>query len=265
MKEPKPIERILLSNDDGISAAGLQTFFLTLRDERYDVIAVAPDGEQSTSGHSLTLHKPLFVYDIQERQYAITGTPADCVYFGLAEIFRDAKPDLIVSGINRGANLGSDVYYSGTVAAAREGYLSGIPSIAVSLELGRLPKPEIEHPQYHYETAAEVALNLIRDYVPLMLRHGGRFLWNVNVPDRPMNEIKGIRFCSLGERNYSNELVTRKDPRKRDYYWIAGNLLRESYKEGTDGFAVEQGYVSVTPLQIDCSSATELEILRRML
>lgn len=262
----KKIERILLSNDDGLLASGLQTLYLSLREKGYDVIAVAPEGEQSTSGHSLTLHKPLRVYKTQENQYAVSGTPADCVYVGLAEVFKHKKPDLVVSGINRGANLGNDVYYSGTVAAAREGYLAGCPAIAVSLAIDwveRRRKIEVWH--YNYETAADVVLELLETMVPKVLAKTDRFLWNVNVPDVNKSEVKGWKYCKMGERHYSNELTKRKDPKGREYFWLAGDLKGHSNELDTDCDAVDQKFVSITPLQIDCSNSIELEVLKRQL
>lgn len=261
----KKVKRILLSNDDGLLATGLQTLFLSLRDAGYDVVAVAPEGEQSISGHSLTLHKPLRLYQTQENQYAVSGTPADCVYLGLAEIFKGSPPDVVISGVNRGANLANDVYYSGTVAAAREAYLAGFPAIAVSLAIEwQETKRVIESRHHNYEAAADVVLSLLASTVPKVLEKRKRFLWNVNVPDCPAGELKGWKFCRLGERHYSNELSKRQDPKNKTYYWIAGDLTGHDNLENTDCTVVEKGHVSITPLQIDCSNVDELEILRHL-
>jgi 5'-nucleotidase len=263
---PKKIHKILLSNDDGLLAPGLQTLFLALRSEGYEVVAVAPEGEQSTSGHSLTLHKPLYLYETQENQYAVTGTPADCVYIGTTEVFSAKdRPDLIISGINRGANLANDVYYSGTVAAAREGFLAGFPTIAVSLNILRGTRTGIERVHHHYEAASDIVLKLLKRFVPIALDAYSRFLWNVNVPDLPLDQIQGLRFSPLGERHYSRETLVRKDPRGRTYLWIAGELKGHNKEEDSDCSAVENNYVSVTPLQIDCSNKSELEFLQNIL
>jgi 5'-nucleotidase len=260
MKNPK---RILLSNDDGLLANGLQTLFKALVEEGHDVTAVAPESEQSTSGHSLTLHKPLRLYRIEDHQYAVSGTPADCVYLGLAEVMKDNPPDIVLSGINRGANLANDVYYSGTVAAAREAYLAGFSAIAVSLAIAwKETKTPVEAYKHNYDAASDLVLDLLDTMVPQAQQK--RFLWNVNVPDLRKREIKGLKFCRMGERHYSNILAKRKDPKNRPYYWIAGDLTGHNKSKDTDCTAVENGYVSISPLQVDCSNPQELENLKKL-
>ncbi len=262
----KKIQRILLSNDDGLMAPGLQTLYWALKNHGYDVMAVAPDSEQSTSGHSLTLHKPLYALKPEENQVAITGTPVDCVYVATAEFFKHNPPDLVISGINRGANLGNDVYYSGTVAAAREGFLLNHPAIAVSLMVTQdKDAGEFDQTYHHYDTAADVIIELLETHVPKVLEKDSRFLWNVNVPDIEKEAIKGIKPCALGHRLYSNELLKRTDPRHRTYFWIAGHLLGHKDTFESDCVAVENGYVSLTPLQIDCANHESIAHLKTLI
>ncbi len=237
---------VLVTNDDGIAAAGLAALAEALA-PLGDVYVVAPEREQSTVGHALTLHRPLRVDRLGERRFAVNGTPSDCVNLGVLGLL-PAEPKLVVSGINHGSNLGDDVTYSGTVSAAMEGTLLGIPSIAVSLAA-----PE----QGSFEEAAQIARliamrTLVKGLPP-------KTLLNVNVPGgRP----KGIRVTRLGHRVYKEKIVEEKDPRGRIYYWIgAGPPLWDS-REASDIMAVQDGYAAVTPLHLDLTHYGALPRLR---
>jgi 5'-nucleotidase len=229
--------RILISNDDGYFAPGIEHLALALG-RRHDVTVVAPERDRSGASNSLTLDRPLSVRRAANGFLFVNGTPTDCVHLAVTGLV-ETLPDLVVSGINLGANMGDDTIYSGTVAAATEGYLLGIPSIAVSLtsKAGR-----------HFETAAAVALELVE-------RHerspAGNWLLNVNVPDLPRAEVKGIRITRLGRRHKAEDVIPTKTPRGETVYWVGAAGPAADAGEGTDFHATENGYVSVTPLQID--------------
>ena len=228
----------LISNDDGIFAPALRR----LKDELAPlgrVVIVAPDRDQSATSHSLTLHRPFRIHRHDEDVFSVDGTPTDCVvtaFYGLL----DARPDMVISGINHGPNMGEDVFYSGTVAAALEGTLQGVPAIAASLVTRELTD------------FAEPARFVAR-LVQRMLEHGlpRRQLLNVNIPHRPWEEIQGVRVTRLGSRRYQDTLIRKVDPRGRDYYWIGGEDPVWRPDEGTDFHSVDAGYVSVTPLQLE--------------
>jgi 5'-nucleotidase len=241
--------RILLSNDDSVHATGIKELFKELK-KVGEVWVVAPLEEKSTTGHSLTIHKPIRVLKMEKQFYGVSGSPADCVNIGIREILK-FNPDLVVSGINRGANLGQDVYYSGTVSAAREACIWGIPAIAVSLsvEFAKVLRGQ----KMQYGAAARVTANLIRQIMgrskskPIPLHT----LLNINVPNLPFHKIKGIRLARQGFRHYSGSILKRTDHRGRDYFWIGGKYKGYRKDDGTDCFAVDQGFVSVTPMQLD--------------
>ena len=230
---------ILLSNDDGYLAPGLEALRRELRDLG-DITIVAPDRNRSGASNSLTLDAPLRVEQIRPSVYAVTGTPTDCVHVAITGLL-DEEPDMVVAGVNHGANLGDDVLYSGTVAAAIEGRFLGYPAIAVSLVLEE---------DGHFETAATLARRLIE---PLL---GERPLprntiLNVNVPDRPMHEIRGLRSTRLGFRHKSEPVIKTTDPKDRPIYWIGPAGPGQASETGTDFEAIAQGYASVTPLHVD--------------
>ena len=227
---------VVLTNDDGIHAPGLAALEKALA-EVGDVYVVAPEREQSTCGHALTLHRPLRPHQLGERRFAVNGTPADCVNLAVLG-FLPAPPVLIVSGINHGANLGDDVTYSGTIAAAMEGTILGVPSVAVSLVDGG-----------DFEVAGRVA-RLIAMRV-LVSGLPPKTLLNVNVPARTP---RGIRLARLGHRVYMDKIVEQADPRGRSHYWIGGGDARWDALEGTDMGAVHEGYVSLTPLHLDLTN-----------
>jgi 5'-nucleotidase len=236
--------RILLSNDDGYFAPGIEVLASQLASQA-DITVVAPERDRSGASNSLTLDRPLIVRRAPNGFLFVNGTPTDCVHLAVTGLL-DALPDMVISGINLGANMGDDTIYSGTVAAATEGHLLGIPSIAVSLtsKIGR-----------HFDTAAAVVIELLR-------RHGrqplGGWLLNVNVPDLPLGEIKGYRMTRLGRRHKAESVIKTETPRGETCYWVGAAGPAADAGEGTDFHAVEHGYVSVTPLQIDLTHHAEL-------
>ncbi len=241
----KPV--ILVSNDDGIDSEGIIALASALK-RVGEVYVVAPDRERSAAGHSLTLHKPLRVDEVGRRMYAVNGTPTDCINLAVNGILRK-RPDLVVSGINKGANLGDDVTYSGTVSAAMEGTLLDIPSFAVSLATKR---------KLRFEAAAEFAVKLARH----ILRHGlpRDTLLNVNVP--PTKTIKGYRITRQGKRIYDNAIIEKVDPRGKKYYWIGGNELKWEGESDTDFYAVSKKYISITPVHLDMTNYDSIEELK---
>ena len=235
--------RILITNDDGVYSEGLRLLARALA-PLGEVTVVAPDREQSATGHSLTLGRPLRMQKIEENWYAVDGTPTDCVNLAVLWLLREAKPDLIVSGINFGLNLGDDVTYSGTVSATFEGTLLGIPSLAFSQEIAE---------GYSFERAAAFAGRFVAELLSETLRPD--LLLNVNLP---AGELQGLSFTRLGKRVYQQVVVEKEDPRGRKYYWIAGTPEWQS-ENGTDHAAVAAGRVSVTPLHLDLTDYRGLE------
>ena len=229
---------VLLTNDDGIFAPALQRLKLELASFGR-VIIVAPDRDQSATSHSLTLNRPFRIHKHDPDTFSVDGTPTDCVvtaYYGLLE----GTPDLVISGINHGPNMGEDVFYSGTVAAAIEGTLQGAPSIAASLVTRELTD---------FAEPARFIARLTRH----VLDHGlpRRQLLNVNIPHRPWDQVRGVQITRLGSRVYHDTLVKKVDPRGRDYYWIGGEDPVWEAQPGTDFHAVSEGCVSVTPMRLD--------------
>lgn len=229
------MKRILITNDDGVFSEGIRLLAKELSSFA-EVIVVAPDREQSASGHSLTLKRPLRMVRIEENVYSVDGTPTDCVNLAVMWLLEDNPPDLVVSGINFGFNLGDDVTYSGTVSATFEGTLLGIPSIAFSQEVG-------EH--FSFATAAAFAAKLIRILCGRDLPKD--LLLNVNIPG---GRINGVSFTRLGHRTYKQSVVEKTDPRGQRYFWIAGTPDWQN-DEGTDHEAVSNGRISITPLHLD--------------
>jgi len=236
--------RILLSNDDGYFAPGLERLAAALA-PRAEITVVAPERDRSGASNSLTLDRPLTVRRAANGFLFVNGTPTDCVHLAVTGLL-DALPDLVISGINLGANMGDDTIYSGTVAAATEGYLLGIPSIALSLASKEAK---------HFVTAASVALELLERHARSPL---GARLINVNVPDVPHAELQGYRITRLGRRHKAENMVRTRNPRGETVYWVGAAGPAADAGEGTDFHAVEQGYVSVTPLQIDLTNRDEL-------
>lgn len=242
--------RILLSNDDGIDAPGLNVLAARLS-AAHEVWVVAPATEQSAKSHSLTMREPLRVSERGPRRFAVTGTPADCVYVAVHDLLPE-PPELVLSGINNGSNLGNDVYYSGTVAAAREAVLHGHPAIAISLQRGEAT------PEPFWDTAAAIAAQLVERAEALP----PRILLNVNVPNLPLPRIRGLKACRLGERIYAPAVERRTDPRGGAYVWIGGPHLRFEGGDDADGIAIGEGWVSVTPLDPDATDRGALQQIR---
>jgi 5'-nucleotidase len=229
---------ILITNDDGIAAEGLRVLSESLSGLG-DVIIVAPDQEQSASSHAITLDKPLRIKELAPSRFSVSGMPTDCVLLAVHGILR-RKPDLIVSGINHGPNMGEDVTYSGTVAAAIEGCILGINAMAVSLASWKSAS---------FDGAAVATHQLA---LALLGMDGGRArLWNVNVPPIPAEAIEGIKVTRLGSRIYNDLIIRKKDPRGKDYFWIGGAEPGWNAGDDTDFAAVSAGYISVTPLRLD--------------
>jgi 5'-nucleotidase len=236
--------RALISNDDGIHSPGIAALERAARRAGLETYVVAPDREQSASSHALTLHRPLRVLKTAERSWVVDGTPTDCVNLAISSILKLTPPDVVLSGINSGPNLGDDVTYSGTVAAAFEGSLLGVPSIAFSLDYRR---DRSETPP-DYTEAEGVALQVIRYALEIGLPQ--LTLWNVNVPaGRPV----GFRATRMGRRKYGDSVVEKIDPRGRPYFWIGGVHV-DTQEDGSDLTAVADGYVSVTPLHLDLTA-----------
>ncbi len=242
---------ILICNDDGIRAAGIRALEAALA-PLGDIWVVAPDREQSAASHSLSLYRPLRVERIDERHFAVDGTPTDAVNLGINGIMPH-KPDLVVSGINHGGNLGDDITYSGTVSAAMEGTLLGVPSIAVSLLCREL---------MNFEAAARFGAKL----ATIVIERGmpRDTLLNVNVPDLPEGEMRGYLVTRQGKRRYGDAIVEHLDPRGRKYYWIGGDDLGFVPAEGTDCTAVAGGYISVTPLHLDLTNYNSIAAVNEL-
>lgn len=235
--------KILVSNDDGYLATGINVLTAALV-QVADIVVVAPDRNRSAASNSLTLSNPLRVSEVSKDRYKVDGTPSDCVHLALTG-FLDFEPDLVVSGINHGANLGDDTIYSGTVAAAMEGRFLGLPTIAVSLVGNKLVGGNLTH----FETAAKVAAELVQkiERAPL----ASDVVLNVNVPDIAHDQLKGVKATRLGFRHKAEQILKDEDPYGRPIYWIGPAGEGQDAGEGTDFHAVEQGFASVTPMKVD--------------
>src|SRR5205085_2198246 len=250
--------RILLTNDDGVNARGLRLLEKVARALSDDIWIVAPTEEQSGAGHSLTLTTPVRLRRHDERRFSVTGTPTDAVMLALAHVMKDSPPDVILSGINRGANLAEDVTYSGTVSAAMEGALAGVRSIALSQAYSREGMGDTV-PFAAAEAWAERVL------APLLGFDSAPFtLINVNFPALPPDEVKGIRVCRQGLRDYGRlRIVQRTDPRGYDYYWFGLGPMVQTPGHSTDLEAIADGYVSVSPLHLDLTHEPSLDGLTK--
>lgn len=250
--------RILLSNDDGITAEGIRTLAERLsRESDYEVYVVAPDRERSATGHSLTLHKPLRVTREQmpgnvKEAWSTTGTPSDCVKLAVSELLPE-KPEVVISGINNGPNLGSEILYSGTVAAAMEAAFMGYPSIAVSLFWAE---------KRHFEVAAEFVARFLHLMPKVKLKE--RSLYNINVPSIPMSEVKGVSVTEAGIRLYNDYFEKRVDPRGKVYYWLTGHAIDQDEAETSDVYAVLNNRISVTPVTFNMTDRAAVERLSQM-
>ena len=238
--------RILVTNDDGVFTEGIERLAAALS-EVGDVFTVAPDQERSAAGHSLTLHHPLRAKMVGPQRWSVDGTPTDCVNWGVLHLLKDERPRLLVSGINLGLNLGDDVTYSGTVSAAFEGTLIGIPSVAISQEI---------ETGFTFDAAAAFAIRLAKHLLETPLPPGT--LVNVNVP---AGVPKGVRVGRLGRRRYGEDVIEKKDPRGRPYYWIGATPPKGDIEQGTDLSAVAEKYISMTPLHLDLTDYGSLNLL----
>ncbi len=241
--------RILVSNDDGIHAKGLEALVKAM-EPLGETWVVAPLHEQSATSHSLSLHDPLRMRQVAERQFAIDGTPADCVYVAINHLMKAARPTLVVSGINHGPNLADDVIYSGTVAAAMEGVILGVPGVAFSL---------VTRKTFVFEHAAEFAAAFVKTLLAQALPP--RLLLNVNMP--AYGKITGYQVTKAGRHRYGADVIEKEDPRGRKYYWIGGTGYEHVNEPGTDVTAVHDEHLaSVTPLMIDLTNHAQLDLVR---
>lgn len=242
--------KILVSNDDGYFSPGLNTLVSHLK-KIADVVVVAPDRNRSGASSSLTLDKPICVKEIGPNVYSVDGTPTDCVHIALTGLI-PFKPDMVISGINDGPNMGDDTIYSGTVAAAMEGYLLGITSYAVSMGKSD-PK--------NFETAARVVLDLIDKQT----KEGSRdaLLLNINVPDIPYSEIKGFSVTRLGKRHEAESAIKKTDVNGNNLYWVGAVGEPNDGGPGTDFYAIQENYVSISPIQSDLTNYKEIDPLKQ--
>jgi 5'-nucleotidase len=242
--------RILLSNDDGYFAPGLEHLAAALTAHGAQITVVAPERDRSGASNSLTLDRPLMVRRAPNGFLFVNGTPTDCVHLAVTGLL-DEMPDMVISGINLGANMGDDTIYSGTVAAATEGFLLGLPSFAISL---------ISKTAAHFETAAQVAVELVERHAR---ERAGPWLLNLNVPDIARDAVKGYRVTRLGRRHKAESVVKTQNPRGEVVYWVGAAGAAADAGEGTDFHAVQAGYVSVTPLQIDLTNRDQMSGVAR--
>ncbi|MEO5373351.1 MAG: 5'/3'-nucleotidase SurE [Alphaproteobacteria bacterium] len=247
--------RILISNDDGIESPGIRLLEKVARSISKDVWVVAPETEQSGAGHSLTLHRPLRWRPVSRRRFAVDGTPTDCVLLAVHHFLKDRGPDLVLSGINRGGNLGEDVHYSGTVAAAMEGTLLGVRSIAMSQLFASPATPK-------WATAERWAPEVIRRLAGSEWPQ--HVLVNVNFPDVAADEVHGIEVVRQGKRKIGDQIDERIDPRGRPYIWIGGLRNEDRNVRGTDLEAIYRGSVTVTPLCVDLTDLRTMEVLEKV-
>jgi len=239
--------RILISNDDGIFAQGIKVLSETLAKE-HEVYVIAPDRERSANGHALTLDQPLRVEEVTHLENVklalkVNGTPSDSVKIAMGVILKDNLPDLVIAGINRGANVGTDIMYSGTVSAAMEGTILGYPAISVSIN---------SFSDQHYETGADYTLNFLRNFKDKKLPP--KTLLNINFPCLPKNEVKGVKITKLGVHRYLDFFEERVDLRGKTYYWVAGKSLEYEDEEDADVTVLRQGYISLTPIHYDLTN-----------
>ena len=249
--------KILVSNDDGYLSTGINTLTDAL-EQVADVVVVAPDRNRSAASNSLTLARPLRITEYAPNRYQVDGTPSDCVHLAVTG-FLDEEPDLVVSGINHGANLGDDVIYSGTVAAAMEGRFLGLPTIAVSL----VGKTLVGAKLTNFETAARVAVELVQKIERAGLAPDT--VLNVNVPDLPYEELQGVRATRLGFRHKSEQILRDKDPYGRPIYWIGPAGGGADTGPGTDFHAISEGAAAVTPLKVDLTRHEDVDRMAKWL
>ena len=239
--------KILISNDDGFQAPGIVALHQALKDVA-EVEVIAPELNNSAKSNALTLSAPLYVHQAHNGFRYVTGTPADCVHIALKGLL-DYRPDLVVSGIYNGANMGDDTIYSGTVGAAMEAYLFGVPAIAFS---------QVDKGWAHIDDAARVARRLVQQIERERMVEGPAWLLNVNIPNRPFDDLQPVKVCRLGRRHASERVIVQDSPRGDKMYWIAGASGARDSGEGTDFHATSQGHVAMTPLQVDLTDHDNL-------
>lgn len=248
--------RILLTNDDGYHARGLRILEEIARQFSDDIWIIAPSDEQSGAGHSLTLTRPLRLRRIQERHFTVSGTPTDAVMMALAKVMKDMPPDLILSGVNRGANLAEDVTYSGTVSAAMEGALAGVRAVALS----QVRAPDSETGAAAFEAATAWGQRVLAPLIDAPL--APRTLVNVNFPSLSADAVKGVRVCTQGLRDYGRlNIVSNRDPRGYEYHWFGLGPTLETPAHSSDLEAIADGYIAVTPLHLDLTHRPSLAML----
>lgn len=245
--------RVLLSNDDGIHAPGLKALEDAIRSHVGELWVCAPETEQSATSHSLTLRRPLRIRHVHDNKYAVDGTPTDAVLLAVTEIMPDRRPDLVLSGINRGGNLGEDVTYSGTVAAAMEGALLGIPSVALS-------QVYQDRHMVKWATAKKWTVPVLKKLIGVGWPKG--IFINVNFPNVMSTKVTGIEICTQGRRKIGSGLTKGTDPRGDDYFWIGPQRDEDKYMRGSDLNAVNNGAVAVTPLALDLTHRGTLKKLK---
>ncbi|MGB0683645.1 MAG: 5'/3'-nucleotidase SurE [Magnetovibrionaceae bacterium] len=249
-------KRVLVSNDDGINAPGLKVLEKAVKGLGAEVWVSAPETEQSATGHSLTIRRPLRIRKVSGKRYAVDGTPTDAVLLGMKQVMTDRQPDLVVSGINRGGNLGEDVTYSGTVAAAMEGRLLGVPAIAFSLVYDDAIGPRWSTAEHWIGPVLEKIAGFD---VPTSV------LLNVNFPDVAPTEVTGIEATRQGYRKIGGDIREAHDPRGLPYYWIGAQRVEDRFAEGTDLEAVHRGAISITPLSLDFTHKGTAKKLKKAL
>ncbi len=245
--------RVLISNDDGIDAPGLKMLERVMRQLAGEVWVVAPETEQSAASHSLTLRQPLRIRKVSTRRYAVNGTPTDSVLLGINQVMKDCPPDLVLSGVNRGGNLGEDVIYSGTVAAAMEGTLMGFPAIALS------QVTRDQHP-VKWSTTEKWLPKVLKGLVKMSFPTS--VLVNVNFPDVPVAKVSGIEVTRQGRRKIGGALTSGVDPRGDTYYWVGPQRIEYKFRKGTDLEAINRGAISISPLSTDLTHAGVLKKLK---
>ncbi len=239
--------KILISNDDGYQAPGIVALYEALKDVA-QVEVIAPEHNNSAKSNALTLHSPLYVHRASNGFRYVNGTPADCVHIALTGLL-DYRPDLVVSGINNGANMGDDTIYSGTVGAAMEGYLFGIPAIAFS---------QVERDWHHLDAAARKARDLVLALGAQRMEQASAWLLNVNIPNKPYDEIGSMKLCRLGRRHAAEKVIQQTSPRGETMYWIGAAGAVKDDADGTDFHATAQGHMAMTPLKVDLTDHDSL-------
>lgn len=248
------IMKILITNDDGLHGKGLKPLQISIKSEFSDVMVVVPDRERSAVSQAITLNAPIRMNKIKKNFYTLDGTPTDCVYLTILGAV-DYLPDMVISGINRGFNLGEDIIYSGTVAAAIEATLANIKSFAISIDANQK--------KIYYDSASKFALKFSKFLSKFPLDKGVFF--NINLPNIPYNLIKGVKITKLGSRKYIDKLIKRKDPRGGRYFWLQGDKVLWHEEKNTDFYEVHNGFISITPLHLDLTAYNYIKKMKKVI